>query len=63
MRTLCIIVLCALASACSAYGGGARALRCDSRLQPINVPSWPVGEPVQKKPALNSDRSRVEKKP
>ncbi|MDB6047228.1 MAG: hypothetical protein JWM63_5779 [Gammaproteobacteria bacterium] len=63
MRTLCIIVLCVLASACSAYGGGERALRCDSHLQPINVPRPPVGAPVQKMPALNSGRALVEKKP
>jgi hypothetical protein len=63
MRTFCIMVLCALASACSAYGGGARVLRCDSRLQPINVPRRPFGAPVQKTPALNSGQSRVEKKP
>jgi hypothetical protein len=63
MRALCIIVLCVLASACSAYGGSARALRCDSRLQPINVPRRPVGAPVQKTPALKSGRSLVEKKP
>jgi hypothetical protein len=63
MRTLCVIGLCALASACSSNGGGVRALRCDGRMQPINMPLRPVGAPVQTTPAPNSGRSLVEKKP
>lgn len=61
MRTLCIVGLFALASACSAYGGGARALRCDGRLQPINTPRRAAGVPAQDAPARASGNSLVEK--
>jgi hypothetical protein len=48
MRTLCIIGLLVLTSACASYGGGARALRCDGALRPINAPVGPAGLPAQK---------------
>ncbi|MDB6090442.1 MAG: hypothetical protein JWN85_3226 [Gammaproteobacteria bacterium] len=59
MKTLCIIGLLSVASACSLHGGNARALRCDGRLQPINAPGRP-GASVQKTPAPPSGKSLME---
>jgi hypothetical protein len=61
MRTLCIIGVLVLTSACSSCGGGAHALRCDGRLRPINAPGQPAGAPVQKTPAPAPGKSLVEK--
>jgi hypothetical protein len=57
MRTLCIVGVFALASACSSYGG----LRCDGHLQPINAPRPAAGVPAQKTPAPTSADPLVKK--
>jgi hypothetical protein len=61
MKTLCLLALFPLASACSSFG-----VRCDTHLRPINLPQpplngLPAGAPTPKVSAPTSGSGSPEK--